>query len=298
MKSNYISRIGKTSRAREGFTLIELLVVIAIIAILASMLLPALNRAKCKAKGITCLNNHRQLAMAWRLYTEDNHDVLIWASGSTTAAFNPKESVWMTGNLNFDPANTSNYDPSVDIYRSPLWPYWKSLTVLKCPEDTSYVVVNGTNAPRVRTMVMNAYVGGFGGTSGNLWDAKQWQLYLKQSDLNIQPGPARIFVFTDEREDAINWGNFFVDMSGAPTLTTAGNNAQYMMADMPSYYHCGSCSFSLADGHSEIKKWRDPRTISPPLAHQTLTFTGSGSTAEPRNQDIAWLQQHATGAIK
>src|SRR5712675_2464799 len=101
---------------REGFTLIELLVVIAIIAILAAMLLPALTRAKCKAKGITCLNNHRQLSMAWRLYTEDNRDVLIYASGSS-AAFNPKESTWMSGNLNFDPANKSNWDPNEDIYR-------------------------------------------------------------------------------------------------------------------------------------------------------------------------------------
>jgi prepilin-type N-terminal cleavage/methylation domain-containing protein len=296
MKSNYKTRIG-ISRAREGFTLIELLVVVAIIAILASMLLPALTRAKCKAKGITCLNNHRQLAMAWRLYTEDNRDVLIYASGST-AAFNPKESVWMTGNMDFLPSNASNYDPSVDIYKSPLWPYWKSLNVLKCPEDTSYVIINGTNAPRVRTMVMNLYLGGFGGTVGNLFNDQQWELFRKQSDLNIQPGPAKIFVFTDEREDAINWGNFYVDMAGAPTLTTPGNEALTVMQDIPSYYHCGSCSFSFADGHSEIKKWRDPRTMSPPLAHQTLTFTGSGAVSQPRNHDITWLQQHATGPIK
>lgn len=293
MKSNYISRIGKTSRAREGFTLIELLVVIAIIAILAAMLLPALTRAKCKAKGITCLNNHRNLSMAWRLYTDDNRDVLIYASGTNA---NDHLSTWMSGNLDFS-SNPSNWDPNQDIYKSPLWPYFKSLTILKCPEDTSYVVVNGTNAPRVRTMVMNLYLGGFGGTAG-IWDDRQWKLYLRASDLNIQPGPARIFVFTDEREDAINFGNFYVDMAGAPTLTTPGNPAQYMMADMPSYYHCGSCALSMADGHSEIKKWRDPRTMSPPLAHETLTFNGYSETAEPRNQDIAWLQQHATGAIK
>src|SRR5438105_15943722 len=94
----------KRPRPPRGFTLIELLVVIAIIAILAAMLLPALGRAKLKAQGIQCMNNHRQLAIAWRMYTEENQDVLLFASGPVTNP-NNHTNVWCSGSLDFNNGN-------------------------------------------------------------------------------------------------------------------------------------------------------------------------------------------------
>jgi prepilin-type N-terminal cleavage/methylation domain-containing protein/prepilin-type processing-associated H-X9-DG protein len=278
----------------RAFTLIELLVVIAIIAILASMLLPSLSRAKLKAQGIQCMNNHRQLCLAWRQYTEDNRDLLLYASGDVVK-YEP--GVWVGGTLDFNAGNTSNWDPTVDIYRSPMWPYCgNSLGIWKCPADSSFVVVGGINKPRIRTMVMNLYLGGFKGTGGGVFSEKDWRIYRKYAEM-ANPGPTKVFVFLDERQDAINWGNFYTDMKGAPTSTSSGNPGAYMLADLPGSYHGNGCGFSFADGHSELKKWRDSRT-TPPLKPESLTFDGSSETPSPRNLDVGWLQDHATVSVK
>jgi prepilin-type N-terminal cleavage/methylation domain-containing protein len=285
---------GTNVARRSGFTLIELLVVIAIIAILAALLLPALNRAKLKAQAIQCMNSHRQLALAWRMYTDDNRDQLLFAS-SDTIDFKP--GVWMSGGLDFNNGNRSNWDPSVDVYQSPMWPYCgKNLAIFKCPSDRSYVTLNGQNLPRVRTMVMNLFLGGFYGTGGGVFDSTAWLLYRKFNDLN-NPGPSKIFVFLDEREDAINWGNFYTDMRGYPTLTGSANPGSYMLADMPGTYHGNACGFSFADNHAELRKWKDSRTC-PPLKPQSLIFNGSTETASPNNPDVAWLQDRSSRPLR
>src|SRR5438094_9880940 len=103
--------------AAKGFTLIELLVVIAIIAILASLLLPALARSKTKAQGIMCMNNGRQMMLAWKFYVDDNRD-------SVPASYNPGSAdEWVHGSLDFSPGNRSNWDINQDITKSPLWQY-------------------------------------------------------------------------------------------------------------------------------------------------------------------------------
>src|SRR5205823_2870342 len=106
-------------------------VVIAIIAILAAMLLPALGKAKLKAQGIQCMSNHRQISLAWRMYSEENRDLLVFASDDGTQNSYNQWS-WCNTHLDNNPGNTANYDITVDIMQRPLWIYAKNAGIYKC----------------------------------------------------------------------------------------------------------------------------------------------------------------------
>lgn len=283
---------------REGFTLVELLVVIAIIAILAGLLLPALSRAKAKAKGIMCMNNMRQLTLGWVQYSQDNNDRFPYSDSTTPGTPNPASDpyTWVTGVLDFDPANTSNWDLNADLVKSPLWPYsGKSAGIWKCPADPSKVTPSsgpfkGVPTQRIRSMVMSAWFGGFGGSmpppgNGTGVTSPPWQLYLKTTDLR-DPGPSSTMLLADERDDSINTGNFYIDMTGFP------NQPQLYQFnfDLPASYHNFAGGLSYADGHSEIKRWQDGRT-TPPLRDYNWT---ASTIPSPRNPDIAWLQFRGT----
>ncbi|MBI4659618.1 MAG: type II secretion system protein [Verrucomicrobia bacterium] len=276
---------------REAFTLIELLVVIAIIAILAGMLLPALAKSKAKGQGIMCMNNNKQMMLAWRMYAEDDDEEVVHGYGS-------RHGFVGTSSLNFDGGNASNRDVSRDIQKGPLWPYCGgSAGIFKCPADQSMVKptsgpFQGRMVPRVRSMSMNNFVGGNGelaflpGPTQDGWPAGIWTVFRKLSHMT-DPGPSQTWVLMDEREDSINDGFWVTQMSGYP------NPAVTQIVDYPASYHNGAAGFSFADGHAEIKKWLDPRTTPKLRKGQTIPL----NVASPNNKDVVWLQQRATSKI-
>ena len=235
--------------AGAGFTLIELLVVIAIIAILAALLLPALAKARDKAQGVYCLNNTKQLALAWTMYFHDNNDRLVINLHGGEAQGGAGDPIygkgWVEGWLDWTTrADNIDYDFLVNDSWARMGAYVaKSRKIFKCPAD------NFLSSPqkaakwpeRVRSLSSNIGVGA-GNASTGPWGSI-YQHYLKYTELTY-PGPSGTWVYVDEHPDSINDAGFF--------------NPQHsgQITDTPATYHNRACGFSFADGHSEIHKWR------------------------------------------
>ena len=216
--------------------------VIAIIAILAALLLPVLSSAKAKAWQAACLSNHRQLALAWALYRDDNNGLLVIddpSTGTDGLGWTNMPS-WVYGDMTVSTEATNN----AFIQMGLLYPYVNNVGVYHCAAD------NGQTGAHERSYSMQPQMAPYMAGQRAVIDPGYSPMY-SENQIHLTP-PSSTIVFLDESPVTINDGFFAVLV-----------NSTQWGTDFPAYWHTHGCNFSFADGHAEYWRWQDPRTSTP-----------------------------------
>ena len=287
---------------KRAFTLIELLVVIAILGILASLLLPALSKAKQKAQGASCLNSGKQMMLAMLQYSDDNQE--YFPPNPDDGNIIPGHN-WCGGQAGIGGAQEFDPDVLLDSSHSLLIQYLsRDATIFRCPADRRQGLYQGSNraligqvVPAARTFSMNQAVGticpGFDAGTGHIgtptlpvngpWldnthhhrRETPWHTYGKTSCTSA-PGPSSLWVLLDEDAHGLNDAAFAVGMDLPGWI------------DYPGAYHNFGCGFAFADGHSETHQWRDGST------HYGQGNVGSGPSNPNQWHDWEWVTQRTS----
>jgi prepilin-type N-terminal cleavage/methylation domain-containing protein/prepilin-type processing-associated H-X9-DG protein len=289
-------------RRRGGFTLIELLVVIAIIAILAAILLPVLANAKLKATQAYCLNNQKELAMAWIMYLGDNRDTLLEAYTASGASIFPNASVadgfWGV-NKSFPPftgpSGTADEGVALQNIQSCLmtnnllFQYAGNVGSYHCPGDVRFNQPIGNDSNNNINWAYDSYA-----ITENVEDAPGSAETNSFTKLTQIRKVADCMIFAEQADTrGYNEGTFALQAN-------VKSSPQIAYEDVFSMYHGTVGTFSFADGHAEGKTWHNGNIIADGLAsvapnsgdYEYSKCPYMVSSLPQTGIDAAWLIQH------
>jgi prepilin-type N-terminal cleavage/methylation domain-containing protein len=273
---------------RGGFTLIELLVVIAVIAILMAILMPALKIAREQARGISCRSNQRQLALAYIMYAGENDGSVCggWASHNKVNGVPP----WVMPPLRYSGPTivpmgsgpVTREQRYNGLKEGALYQYVRDVDVYHCPGDNR--ITQGTSRGNgLEYLIYRSY---------SLTDYMRATQPSDPKKLDSFKNQATKMLFVEEIYDGAAGNHNHDGWSYIPYSNT--------MWDPLGIFHSDACTFSFMDGHSDLKKWDDKRTIiyCTSRAEAAAKGFGKGDQFNPPNIDLEWLDYHYPGKTR